>query len=471
MAFINRKQPTVETEGYFERKKTKIRLIVLGIFILFVLAGSLDYPVLWNKLNLPHFPDKPFKLGLDLQGGTHLVYEADLLGIQEKDRQTSLEGIRDLIERRVNLFGVAEPLVQINNVGDSHRLIVELPGVRDIREAIKMIGETPYLEFKEEKTQTEIDEILRETKEEELTIHSYFKNTPLTGRYLKKVQMAFNPTTNKPYIALEFDDEGSKIFAEITKRNIGKKLAIYLDGKAIVDTNGDGEVDDNDLYAPTVQEEISGGKAQITGELSINYVKEIVQRLNSGALPVPIVLISQQSIGASLGKESLTESLKAGIFGFLTILIFMIVFYRFSGFLASLSLVFYVVLILAVFKLIPVTLTLAGIAGFLLSMGMAVDANILIFSRTKEELKQGKSLAASLEDGTKRAWPSIRDGNFTTILVGLILFIFGTSFVKGFALTLIIGNLINMFSAIVVTSYFIRFFLFAKLEKFKRFWL
>lgn len=422
--------------------------MVLVIFICAILLGSLDYPVFWDRaidylnsqfsLGLPHFYKLPFRLGLDLQGGTHLVYQADLSTIEEKEHSASMDGIRDVIERRVNLFGVAEPLVQINKSGDSFRLIVELPGVKDVNQAIEMIGETPYLEFKEEEGED-------------------FKNTALTGRYLKKALLEFDQTTYKPQIGLEFNDEGAKLFADITSRNVGKRVAIYLDGAPIT--------------TPVVQEAITGGRAQITGNFTNEEAKQLVRRLNSGALPVPIALIAQQSIGASLGRISLTESLKAGIYGFLAILLFMIIFYRFPGFFASLSLIIYVLFVLAIFKLIPVTLTLAGIAGFLLSMGMAVDANILIFSRMKEELKQGKSYLSALQDGTKRAWSAIRDGNFTTILVGLILFIFGTSFVKGFAFTLIIGNLISMFSAIVITNAFVKFFLGTKLEKIKWLWL
>jgi len=468
--FIKKTKSEIEKTGFIGRKTSKIRLIVLGIFILAILAGSLNYPVLWDKgidwlnsnlsVGLPHFYKLPFKLGLDLQGGTHLVYQADLSNIDETERDASLDGIRDVIERRVNLFGVAESIVQINKSGGSFRLIVDLPGVTDVFEAIKMIGATPYLEFKEQREQAETDAILKKQEEkdpEALKLDPYFSPTALTGRYLKDAQIAFDQTTNEPHVGLEFTDEGGKIFAELTKKNIGKVLAIYLDGAPI--------------SIPRVQEEISGGKAQITGNFTITEAKELAQRLNAGALPVPINLISQQNIGASLGHASLTQSLKAGLIGFLAILLFMIVFYRLSGFFASLSLIIYVIFLLAVFKLIPVTLTLAGIAGFLLSMGMAVDANILIFSRTKEELKAGRNFLDALSNGIKRAWPSIRDGNFTTILVGVILFIFGTSFVKGFALTLILGNLISMFSAIVITNYFIKLFWGTNPEKSNKLWL
>ena len=465
------KKTNSEGQSKFDSKqRNRTRLVVLAIFILTILAGSLVYPTLWDKavswvdssigINIPQFHKLPFKLGLDLKGGTHLVYQADLSNIDVAERDASLEGIRDVIERRVNLFGVAEPLVQINTGAGSYRLIVDLPGVTDVEQAIKMIGATPYLEFKEQRDQAETDAILQKQQAgdpEALKTDAYFKDTQLTGRYLKKASLAFDQNTNTPHVTLEFTDEGGKIFADLTKNNVGKLVAIYLDGAPI--------------EIPRVEEEIPSGKAQITGNFTVQSAQELVQRLNAGALPVPITLISQQNIGASLGKESLAESLKAGLFGFLAILVFMIIFYRLGGFFASLSLIIYVILILAMFKLVPVTLTLAGIAGFLLSMGMAVDANILIFSRTKEELKAGRSFSDALSSGTKRAWPSIRDGNFTTILVGVVLFIFGSSFVKGFALTLIIGNLVNMFSAIVITNYLIKFFVGPKTEIKTKIWL
>jgi preprotein translocase subunit SecD len=470
MGLFFKRTESGERNRHADRQTKKVRLIVLAIFVLAILAGSLDYPILWDKsvnwissnigINIPQFYKIPFKLGLDLQGGTHLVYQADLSTIDTGERDASLEGIRDVIERRVNLFGVTESIVQINRSGESYRLIIDLPGVTNVQNAIAMIGATPYLEFKEQREQAETDEILQKQQAgdaEAQNTDAYFKSTQLTGRYLKKSQLAFDQTTNNPHVSLEFTDDGGKIFAELTKNNVGKVLAIYLDGSPI--------------SIPRVEEEISGGKAQITGSFTLTEAKELAQRLNAGALPVPINLISQQNIGASLGHESLAESLKAGIIGFLAILLFMVVFYRLSGFFAALSLVIYVIFLLAFFKLIPVTLTLAGIAGFLLSMGMAVDANILIFSRTREELKAGRNLSDALTNGVKRAWPSIRDGNFTTILVGVILFIFGTSFVKGFALTLIIGNLVSMFSAIVITNYFIRIFFGTKLENNKKLWL
>jgi len=439
--------------GYLKQQRSKIRLIIVGIFILAILAGSLDYPVLWNKaadwinstinIGLPYFHKTPFRLGLDLQGGTHLVYEADLSNIEEK--QDSMDGIRDVIERRVNLFGVTEPVVQINKAGESYRLIVELPGVKDIHQAIEMIGATPYLEFKEERTQEESDEVIKkqeEGDEEALLTDPYFKSTQLTGHYLKKAQLAFDQTTNKPHVVLEFNDEGAQIFAELTRNNVNKTIAIYLDSMPI--------------SIPRVQEEIPGGKAQISGNFSLTEAKQLAQRLNAGALPVPITLISQQSIGASLGQNSLAKSLKAAIIGLIAVALFMIIYYRVPGILAVIALGGYAIFVLAIFKLVPVTLTLAGIAGFILSIGMAVDANVLIFERMKEEKKAGRDSISAIDEGFKRAWPSIRDGNVSTLITAIILYWFGTSIIKGFALTLFVGVLVSMFTAIIFTRHLLK---------------
>jgi len=275
---------------------------------------------------------------------------------------------------------------------------------------------------------------------------------------LEEAKIAFDQTTGQPMITLKFNNEGKELFKEITERNVGKRIAIYLDGKSIVDTSGDNKITSNDLYAPVVQESIVGGRAQITGELTLDEAKKIVQRLNAGALPVPITLISQQSIGASLGKTSLDKSLKAALIGLIAVALFMIIYYRTPGLLAVMALAVYAAFILAIFKLIPVTLTLAGIAGFILSVGMAVDANVLIFERMKEELKSGRNLENSINHGFKRAWPSIRDGNISTLMTATILFYFGTGIIKGFALTLFIGVLISMLTAIIVTRTFLKLF-------------
>jgi len=600
-----------------------------------------------------------------LLGGTHLIYQADVSQIPEKEKNSAVEGVRDVIERRVNVFGVSEPVVQVNRTtaGD-YRVIVELAGVKDVGEAIKMIGETPLLEFKEESDQarelteeeknqlndynieaekraeevlgkvlsggdfsalaadynqdentieskgdfgwiTEKDnyeifnlakdiepgktsedlsrtslgyEIIKvedkrikkdpftekeekevkashllichnesemcenglskeeayekikdlkqkatsdnftdlvkenstepgadsgggqlgwfgrgamvkpfedavfeqeigtisyivETKfgyhiiykQDERVVDEYkmshilirtlskeniigatgeWKNTELTGKNLKKAIVQFNPNDSSPEVSLEFDSEGAKMFEEITDRNVGKPVAIFLDGYAI--------------STPTVNEKISGGKAVISGKFNIKEAKLLAQRLNAGALPVPIHLINQQTVGASLGQKSVANSLRAGIIGLILVAFFMVLFYRLPGVLAVFALTVYGILILAIFKLWPVTLTLSGLAGFILSIGMAVDANVLIFERFKEELRSGKPLDNAIEEGFMRAWPSIRDGNVSTLITCFILIQFSTSIIKGFAITLGLGVLISMFSAIVITRNFLR---------------
>lgn len=466
--------------------------IFTGVVVLAALAGNFVYPNYFDKgvdffnskfsWHLPHFWQKPYVLGLDLQGGVSLVYQADLS--QVADKSGSMQGLRDVIERRVNLFGVSEPVVQIRG---NDRLAVELPGVKDVQQAIDTIGQTPYLEFNEERDAEETQRILDKIKEAQATQEKkeditkiknwelalqnpYFKPTELTGKYLSKSTVVFDQTTYKPQIQLQFNGDGEKLFEQITARNINKPLAIFLDGASIIDTSGDGKIDTNDLYAPIVQDKITGGTAVITGNMSIQTANSISRRLNSGALPVKIGSpISQETVGPTLGAVSLGKSLWAGVYGLLAVVLFMIIFYRLPGLLASIALVIYVAVVLSIFKLVPVTLTLAGIGGFILSIGMAVDANILIFARMKEEIRQGKSLSLAIQEGFKRAWPSIRDSNFNSLIVCAILFIFSTSFIKGFALTLFLGILVSLFSAIFVTRILLTIFIGQKLEKLK--WL
>jgi protein-export membrane protein SecD len=466
--------------------------IFIGIILLAFFAGNFAYPKyfddsvnFFNKKfgwTLPHFWERPYIFGLDLQGGVNLVYQADLSSVS--DKSGAMQGLRDVIERRVNMFGVSEPVVQVQG---QDRLLVELPGVKDVKQAIDMIGQTPYLEFLEQRDEADTNKILDKIKEAqkvqeeggdiskienwELVLENpYFKPTELTGKYLKSANVVFDNTTYKPQIQLQFNDEGAKLFEQITERNKQKPLAIFLDGASIIDTTGDGKIDAQDLYAPIVQDKITGGKAVITGNMSTQIANDISRRLNSGALPVKIgAPISQESVGPTLGQVSLQKSLWAGIYGLLAVVLFMIIFYRFPGFLASIALLIYVVIVLALFKLIPVTLTLAGIGGFILSIGMAVDANILIFARMKEEIKQGKNLSQAIEEGFKRAWPSIRDSNFNSLIVCAILFMFATSFIKGFALTLSLGIIVSLFSAIFITRNLLQVFISQKLEKAK--WL
>ncbi len=358
----------------------KIRLIATGL----VLAGvGVGYFIFSSEQAGGRFA---FKLGLDLSGGTHLIYKADVSRVDQNDIRNAMEALRDVIERRVNLFGVTEPMVQVERTQGiisgtkEERLIVELPGITNIDEAVAMIGQTPLLEFKLEspnspERQTALEAIQNaveaKSRGEKIDVSTLpqddflFVDTGLSGRYLEKATIFFNPTTGAPGVTLGFNKEGGEIFARITKENIGKTLAIYLDGTPI--------------SIPVIREEITGGKAEITGTFTPQEAKILVGRLNSGALPVPIELLGSQTIGSSLGKEAQERGVKAGIIGSLFVAIFMILWYRLPGIIAVFALSIYIVLMLGFFKLIPVTLTVAGIAGFILSIGMADDANVLIF--------------------------------------------------------------------------------------------
>lgn len=408
---------------------------IIILIIVFLLLAFFVYPQsingLFEKIGLSFkFPEKPFRLGLDLLGGAHLVYQANLAGVPEADRNDSMSGVRDVIERRVNLFGVGEPNVQVS--GDD-RLIVELPQIKDVGEAIKLIGETPFLEFKELPLGFDL--------KQEVSAESFI-STGLSGKQLKRAFLSFDPTTNLPHVSLEYNEEGARLLSEISKRNISRPLAIFLDGQPI--------------SIPIVQDEITTGQAVISGQFTINQARELAGRLSAGALPVPIKLISQQIVGPSLGRISLEQSLKAGLYGLSALVLFMIIFYRGYGLIAVFALLFYSAAVLAIFKIIPVTLTLAGMAGFILSLGMAVDGNILIFSRIKEEIKDRKNKAAAIEAGFERAWSSIRDSQITTLIAAAVLYIFSASLVKGFALTLAIGTIFSIFSAVYVTKIFLK---------------
>lgn len=650
--------------------RSKIRWSIIGIFALIVLTVGYDLPALVNKgidtgnsafaVSIPRLPEDGFSLGLDLQGGASLIYEADTSTLAPEERADGVEGARDVIERRVNGLGVGEPEVRTTKVEDTYRVNVQLPGVTDIATAIQMIGETPILEFREQndveprdltpEEQNQLDEynadakaradaaiasfhttqdfeaivaeysedqfsktnggylgyvgpnspapelyawaagtaeggtsdtlvvssegynILRRgaertgepevsashilicylgarncdnavyTKDEararaeelfneanasnfaelarqnstepgadesggdlgtfgrgvmvpefeqavfnaevgqiigpvetEFGFHVIYKtsqeavkeyeisrmlirmlsaldilplqdqwvSTGLSGSQLDRAEVVSDSTTGAIQVSLLFDSEGRDLFAQITEEHIGEPIAIFLDGEPI--------------SVPVVQTVIRDGRAVITGGFTIQQAQLLAQRLNAGALPVPVELVSQQSVGATLGAESLASSLTAGIIALVIVMIFMILYYRLPGVISIVSLVLYISLTLALFKLIGVTLTLAGIAGFILSIGMAVDANVLIYERLKEELRAGKSLRGAIEEGFLRAWTSIRDGNISTLITCGLLISFGSSFVQGFAVTLGLGVCISMFTAIVITRTMLRF--------------
>jgi preprotein translocase subunit SecD len=470
------------------KPKIRLYLSLLAIIILAAGAGYVDKygSINLNKLKIKYAQSFPVRLGLDLQGGSHLVYQADLSKLANGDKTDALVGARDIVERRVNAFGVSEPVVQVQG---QDKIIVELPGIKNISDAIKQIGQTPYMEFKVQNPNpppATVDASGKAT----INPDSQWLSTGLSGKNLKRatadIQQGQGSLSQQPVVRLEFDAQGTQLFADMTAKNIGKQIAIFLDGQI--------------LSAPTVQSAITDGTAIITGNFTPQEAKDLATRLNSGALPVPIKLISQQNVGATLGKSSIHNSIIAGLIGLLLIALFMIANYRLPGVLAVIALLIYALVSFAVFKigisllavllvglffflgltvsswfgllafvcyigllflkgLSPVTLTLAGIAGFILSIGMAVDANILIFERVKEEIRSGKDIEKAVDDGFSRAWLSIRDSNVSSLITTLILYTFGTPSIKGFAVTLGVGILISMFTAITITKTFLKLFI------------
>lgn len=406
---------------------------------------KIDQEIIKPKLNFQvgnwrFYRDFGIKQGIDLAGGSHLVFQADMDEISVDDQDAALEAARENIERRINLFGLAESVVQTSKLGENFRLIVELPGITDVNQAIDLIGQTAQLDFRELSAEAT-----------EAAILSDYQQTDLTGRDLNKAQVQFDPNTGEPTVGLEFRSEGTEKFGEITGRNVNKPVAIFLDEFPVT--------------VPLVKEKIISGKAVITGEFTTDEAKLLATQLNAGALPVPIKIVEQRNIGATLGAESVRKSLQAGLIGLLMVILFMAVYYGRLGVLADVGLIIYGLITLMLYKLIPVTLTLPGIAGFILSVGMAVDANILIFERMKEETRAGKPRLVAMELGFGRAWDSIRDANVATLITCFILFNpFDWSFlstsgmVRGFALTLGLGVLLSLFTGIVVTRTILRTF-------------
>lgn len=422
--------------------------LALWLIILLTLIGVF--------INLPFLPqDKwnitgrfPLKLGLDLQGGTQLILQTQMDNILESEKDNALESARAVIERRVNLYGVSESIVQSSKVGSERRILVELPGVKDLETAVNLVGKTAQLEFREMVDDPNPEATMSANPFKEVT-----RETGLTGADLKKATVVFGQSggsgASVPQVQIEFTSEGATKFAEVTRRNIGKGLAIFVDESPLM------------WPPPTVQTEILGGVGVISGGFTTEEAKNLSIQLNAGALPVPIKILEQRSIAATLGEESVNKSLIAAAVGLLTVMIYMIAFYGIYGLLADLALIIYTILVMVIFRtglfvIPPITLTLAGIAGFILSIGMAVDANILTFERMREELRSGKNKRLALETGFTRAWSSIKDSNISSLITATILYIFGTSLVRGFALTLAIGVLVSMFSAIVVTRTFLR---------------
>lgn len=386
----------------------------------------------------------PFIRGLDLQGGTSVTLTADMKGIPQDKRQDALDGAKQVIENRVNLFGVKEPVVQTETVNNDYRVVVELPGV-NATQAEQLVGKTAQLSFWEQGASGSagVNPTTLPLGIPELLGANAHK-TDLTGKDLTDATVTFDQNTGAPQVQLTFTTDGAKKFGDITTRNVGKRVAIVLDNQVV--------------EAPVVNQPIISGNAVITGNFTTDTATQLSIDLKAGVLPVPLHELQHQTIGATLGQSALEKSLFAGLLGFFVIVIFMSILYGRFGLTASLALFLYTSFVLAIFKIIPVTLTLAGIAGFILSIGMAVDANILIFERMKEELRNKATLKSAIELGFSRAWPSIRDSNVSTLITSFILYEFGTGTVKGFAFTLAIGVLVSMFSAIAITRTFLRYF-------------
>ncbi len=535
----------------------KLRLRFAGVVLLGLFSAVLAYPKMlsFSPPAERFFERFQMNYGLDLAGGVHLTYSADLTEIPEEKHTEALEAVVAVIERRVNAFGVGEPLVQLSTSGSDSRIIVDLPGVKDVEEAKQLIKDTPFLEFRElagegdeglkqvdeanAKSKESADKILenvlsgvdfaetaktwsqdpgskesggeydfqkkgyyveafdavafdpnfqkgsvwptlvesdfgwhimkkidergegdeREVKIAHILFSKYdisqfpmlqFKTTGLSGKNLADAFVDYQSQgLGAPQIGLRFDEEGTRLFAEITKRNIGKPVAIFLDQQII--------------SQPTVQTEILNGEAVITGDFTLPGANDLVKRFNEGALPVPITLDQQYSIGAALAEEALHNSIRAGVIGLLAVAVFMVFFYRFLGLIAVVALLLYTAMLLALFKLsnltpFPITMTLSGIAGFILSIGIAVDANVLIYERTREEFSFGKTMRTSLKEGFRRAWPSIRDGHLSTLITTIVLMGIGTGFVKGFAITLALGVLLSLFTAVVLVRIMTEFF-------------
>ena len=460
------------------KQRSRLSLFFVGLLTLIVLVLNLSTPANFNftfpnpltKQAVPvHFiypgipfinkyRDLSFRRGLDLQGGTSITLRADMKGIPESERDDALNSAKAVIENRINLFGVSEPVVQTEKINNDYRILVEIPGVTDVNQAVNLVGKTAKLTFWDGSgafpPASESATFATESAQQDFAagrpigvtqaVGENPKKTDLSGSDLKQAAVTFDTNSGAPQVQLTFTADGAKKFADITSNNVGKIVAIALDQQII--------------EAPRVQQPIVGGNAVITGGFTTQQANDLAIQLNAGALPVSLSVLQQQAIGATLGQSSLQASLIAGVLGFFVIILFMVVLYGRLGVIASSALVIYSLIVLSLFRLIPVTLTLAGLAGFILSVGIAVDANILIFERMKEELRRGRTMVASIDLGFSRAWPSIRDSNISSLITSAVLFYFGTGVVRGFAVTLALGIAVSMFSAIFVTRTFLQVF-------------
>jgi len=439
--------------------KKSPRFLLWFIILLTITAVVINLP---SKGFLSFTKSLSFKEGLDLAGGTSLTLQADVKNLAQSQKARALEAVKTVIDQRTNFFGVSEPIVQTAISGNDYRVIVELPGV-NIDQAKNIIGTTAQLSFWEPTASSSA--VLFRNQQEYLNfittqsaqavyppsvlqvLGTYPNETNLDGSDLKETSVGFDSQSGKPQVQLKFTSIGAKKFADITTRNVGKIVAIVLDDQVI--------------EAPRVNQAILTGDAVISGGFTTQSANNLSRSLNAGALPVSLTYLQQRDINATLGKDSLVKSLFAGVLGIVIIVIFMIVLYGRLGAIASVALIIYTLLVASILKIssitpYAITLTLSGIAGFILSIGMAVDANILIFERMKEEKNVGRSWHEAMELGFSRAWSSIRDSNISSLITCFVLYQFGTGSVKGFALTLAIGVLVSMFSAIIVTRTFLR---------------
>ena len=440
-------------------------------FICFIINFPKETPVSFHfgRVNFEHTfyrPDFKFKIGekeygkdldlkfgLDLAGGASLLFNIDTSTVKKEDISSALESLKSNIERRINLFGVSETNVQIVKQENEYRLKIELPGVENVSSAIKLIGTTAQLKFKGE------IEIPPEATATATFNDVFTKDTGINGSNLNRASVQLNPNTSEPEVLLEFDDQGAKLFATATEELLNKRIAILLDDEPIT-------------YPPTVNSVITDGKAVISGSFDNKTARELAVQLNAGALPLQINLIQQSQIGATLGKDSIDKGIFAGIVGLILVSIFMIGNYGKLGLIADIGLIIYGLITLALYRLIPITLTFPGIVGFILSIGMAVDSNILIFERMREETRKGKNWNNAMELGFGRAWDSIKDANACTIITGLILlnpfnwpFLNTSGMVRGFAITLILGIIIGIFTGVFVTRNLLRVLAKEKIQK------
>ncbi len=429
----------------------KPRLLLALIILLALGALYLDIPkltlfkktIVHPKIKLGQYTNnlEP-KLGLDLAGGVQLTLSADMSNIAPADQANAIESVKNIVENRINSLGVAEPVIQTAKTPSQYRLIVEIPGISNVDEAVSQVKQAAHLEFK----------ILKPEIPVESTAAAYldsYISSGLTGSDLKRAtpQASKDPNTPGYVVSLEFNSEGTKKLAKITQDNLGKPMAMILDNRPI-----------SQGPPPVIRAVITDGNAQISGNFDAKSAKQLSIQLNAGALPVPLKIESQSQVGPTIGSVAIEKSIIATIIGLASVALFMIIYYRFLGFFAVIALAIYTILVFAIFKIFQVTLTLAGIAGFVLSIGMAVDANILIFERIKEERRWGKPKLDAFFAGFDRAWTSIRDSNVSSLITTAILFNFGTGPIRGFALTLALGILVSMFSAITVSRTLLRFF-------------